>query len=669
MGLPSSYPWPSLCLLLLLILPLFFAVVAPVSAADTVLEDSAVVAGSKYSDLLSRTLSQYQKKDVPFSFPNYEKKKGLYRSDIHINLVGGKTKSLIRDKLQIYDSNFFVSAFVNQLLLESEALGTVIYPTTTLSDSLTTLSTFKDRNLDANTPIRTFWPQELNPKTNRWEPRPTNIMKMIKTQGSVAGAFKKIILSLPFGDSIWKSVENIINAPAQYLSFFFIPSDFDDTAANVVLGTRLKHTHPDLYDQWAADGNNNFLSYVTAMKKYAYTPFANDTDANLIDPRSYYFISDFLYQKQKECEEPHSTPYSECNLSLITTWAQDVDGARALEPRGMPFNVNNVDVSVVADATLAMSLALIEDIAPDTTWFDPMTQNMYKHSIDFVAWAIDSGMALKRPDIGLLYYPSVYDLYWFVSRHVADLRKAKISSPEKFVQFPLLNYTLNTFEASMKGAGTSQILSRASRNVDWNGSEVYWEDFIGGNDTGLLGGKIDRGGDRTFTTAVALNALFDTWTVPVPGTTTFKWAADVPPATKGTFKDALKYLSANYQDSKQAYNPFFSGDLKGRSTFPYVYPHNVLEHLDGSPLVNVTRKDMATGTVLCAVSGMIDATTYASMMNIPQAPAMYPNLKPPQYFTGFNDVQVDVIFPYWSSSALTYSFTLLALSKDAALVA
>ena len=118
------------------------------------------------------------------------------------------------------------------------------------------------------------------------------------------------------------------------------------------------------FKRWARDGAN-LKSLAAGVKEYAYRPFSQNWDENSIDPRTYFFADEFLYQKQRECNTT-----GDCSLAIITTWAQNLTQARDLEPRGMPFNINNIDASVVADQILAVVMAQLNEITDDNEWFD-----------------------------------------------------------------------------------------------------------------------------------------------------------------------------------------------------------------------------------------------------------------------------------------------------------
>jgi len=92
-----------------------------------------------------------------------------------------------------------------------------------------------------------------------------------------------------------------------FLRAFHIPPDFDDTFINIGLGSLLKESNePSLYNEWAKT-NSNVTSAFVALKKYAYRPYSSDRNQNSIDPRTYFFLREFISN-------------SDDSLALVPTW-------------------------------------------------------------------------------------------------------------------------------------------------------------------------------------------------------------------------------------------------------------------------------------------------------------------------------------------------------------
>lgn len=93
---------------------------------------------------------------------------------------------------------------------------------------------------------------------------------------------------------------------------FHIPPDFDDTFVNIGLGSLLKESQfTDLYKEWK-NVNTNITSAFTALKKYAYRPFSPDTNQNSIDPRTYFYLRNFLTENLTK------------SAALVPTWVRFV---------------------------------------------------------------------------------------------------------------------------------------------------------------------------------------------------------------------------------------------------------------------------------------------------------------------------------------------------------
>ena len=94
-----------------------------------------------------------------------------------------------------------------------------------------------------------------------------------------------------------KFIENIHSSGDELAGLqkvFCIPPDFDDTYLNLGLGatlSKLKYQYPKTYTNWLQN-NSNIDHLVEITVKYAYEPFSNDLNKNLIDPRTYFYVSD-----------------------------------------------------------------------------------------------------------------------------------------------------------------------------------------------------------------------------------------------------------------------------------------------------------------------------------------------------------------------------------------
>jgi len=248
------------------------------SKSTTVTESGSTVPFS--SDLQARikelfgdvTKSQF-KKDKPYKppFDLYEQS-GVYPSWIHVNLVGDPELAFARNVLSVLDDNMFVTAFIEQVLLEASqfevfsavadskelnhqlelALGAIAsyaeksLPTGTItrvrtinlisiylhlhissSAQLTSTHLMNSNQLITNfhstslTPNqKTFWPEFIENGT--YVTQPVNIHNIIESETSLSDYFEKILDDLG-QQKLWDRLAPILLLPSRYLSAFFLP--------------------------------------------------------------------------------------------------------------------------------------------------------------------------------------------------------------------------------------------------------------------------------------------------------------------------------------------------------------------------------------------------------------------------------------------------------------
>lgn len=144
----------------------------------------------------------------------------------------------------------------------------------------------------------------------------------------------------------------------------------------------------------------------------------------------------------------------------------------------MPFNTNNVDLTVNANSLYGLNSLLTTlpaNQAEDLFGSDADLRGIYKNVTNLLYYGINSGIVLKRIDLVLTYYPSEFDFYWFVSRNVHLLRSTKINTGS--LPYPEMDYALSVLEEVMLNKGIQQILSLA--HYTDNNSSIYWEGFLG----------------------------------------------------------------------------------------------------------------------------------------------------------------------------------------------
>lgn len=124
----------------------------------------------------------------------------------------------------------------------------------------------------------------------------------------------------------------------------------------------------------------------------------------------------------------------------------------------------------------------------DTTWFDDDIQMIYENTTTLITWQIDHNFT-ARPDFALPYYPPIFTFYWFTSRTL-NLLTSTDELPNVLIRCrDMLAHTLRN--------NMTDIIINAAHTKD---DLIYFEEFLGNGD------------DRIYSTAMAVNALFYTWT-------------------------------------------------------------------------------------------------------------------------------------------------------------
>lgn len=252
---------------------------------------------------------------------------------------------------------------------------------------------------------------------------------------------------------------------------FQIPADFDDTFVNIGLGSLLK-TFQGLshqpYLSWLSN-NTNISSAVYALKKYAYNPLSEDLDRNCIDPRSYFYLRNFLHEVLQDRQD---------QLLLVPTWIDDISQSRSTYYKGysMPFNINNVDLTVSANVIYGLTSGVLSDLQDPKSWFDEEVQTIYDNTTLLIAYEISHNFS-SRPDLALTYYPSMYNFYWFISR-VLNLLNSYGSLP-----YPVLERAKERLNKALREDVTSDLLKRAKTEKN----QMYFDDFLGDADTNIFG--------------------------------------------------------------------------------------------------------------------------------------------------------------------------------------
>jgi len=253
---------------------------------------------------------------------------------------------------------------------------------------------------------------------------------------------------------------------------FHIPADADDTFVNIGLGGLLeKSKYETAYSKWQQD-NPNIDIPIKAGTEYNYQPFgpqSTDINKGLVDPRSYFYLRNFLYERQNQ---------SAYSLSLPTTWMISFTENAKLgsDKIRMPFNLDNIDMTVSANVLYGLTAAALSNWTLDTDWFD---EGMYSDIVDMFIYEMSHNFT-NRPDLALTYYPSKFVFYWFTSR-TSQLLKA--ASLVRKLPFSAMQNALNKLEPYLRSNLTNALLKEAV----YNKSLAYYDDFLGNGDKDIFG--------------------------------------------------------------------------------------------------------------------------------------------------------------------------------------
>ena len=212
---------------------------------------------------------------------------------------------------------------------------------------------------------------------------------------------------------------------------------------------------------------------------------------------------------------------------------QNIEEQRVLKTKkiSMPFNLNNVDVTVAANSVFGITSGSIYNINGFGDLFLNNTdlQAIYLNSTKFISWAISTNFS-SRPDLAQVYYPSTFNFMWYASRtlflieneyqkYIHCKQQNSASNNEFIIRFESLQAIL--FEAkfylqeAFENAATQDLL-KWSIPTDSSRSQIYFRDFLGLNDTSVFNKPEQNNEDSIFTTSQALNILISTWTFQNP---------------------------------------------------------------------------------------------------------------------------------------------------------
>jgi hypothetical protein len=205
-------------------------------------------------------------------------------------------------------------------------------------------------------------------------------------------------------------------------------------------------------------------------------------------------------------------------------------------------------------------------------------QIMYKSTLDLLIWAVKNDRMRKRPDLSLLYYPSIFDFYWLVSRTFSTLKNFNFNGhPNKH----FFHKAVNKLDSVLKGEATDQIMSRIKQSDDGR----YFPDLLGNHEA------VNRGEDIIFSTGLALNSLLKIWTTDILDGVKIK--AIKYDTTHSNFQkyrinevndDIVKYIINAFDPflGPEVENIFFSGSVKNINSYAFYYPAYFNNFINGT---------------------------------------------------------------------------------------
>ncbi|KAH3781364.1 hypothetical protein DPMN_159191 [Dreissena polymorpha] len=248
-------------------------VLIPTSHAEKL---SRNVAKSTVESLFNIVTSEQVKRDTPFIPPLFwEKKRGMWESDVRFYFHGHEELFLMREAFKIYDDNMFATAWIASCILESFRYGNGPKPTEeAMTAAVRSIAEYHDKNVNYSNSLMTFWPQKYNATFKAWSSYPYNLHHFFDIAASTNfSAFEQFLDKIGLHD-IEVIMARLLASVNGYLHAFMIPPDFDDTFVNLGLGSLLaemKDEFPETHAQWQSQ-NTNVTSVFDALKKYAYRP-------------------------------------------------------------------------------------------------------------------------------------------------------------------------------------------------------------------------------------------------------------------------------------------------------------------------------------------------------------------------------------------------------------
>jgi hypothetical protein len=582
-------------------------------------------------------LEEQCKKDIEFRPfpPRFNQIEGIFKSYIHINNSGDHNdigQYALREKLNCMDMNMFVTNFVLTIFAESHELGAIELRKDIFLKGFKGMNQFRDKNYKDEIPIYTFWRQKNFGEY--WGQYPDTMVGLMNNQPNTKWLIKICErLGLKRFADFLKTFNGYWDMFSQA---YIIPSDLDDTFTSLALTSYLKYFNiPEFNSAWV-DKNKNIKGLFKEIKRLVYKPFSSEEPANPLDPRTYFWIHEYVIKMKNENKLNFSIP-----MTWLWSWEQEKHSFKHVS---IPFHGNNIDLNVVSNFLYGISNLAIYD-KESNQYFDDEFLNIVENVGDLLEYVVENGIVHKRNDISLLYYPSVWDFYWMASRisSLVKNNKEKLDSSTEIAKLLLkINDKLNSV---MKKNTVDYVISQLKYKN--NNEHAFVVEFLGNyaNKT--------RNEDAVFATGLAFNTLINMFTHKINNKIAYD--EDATDEIKLIIDRMANFLlSSNSEFNVSKEGAFFSGSVHTTySGLPYYYPADFFKYFNGTSFA----PDDYT---------KIDRTASVSVYKYLTEEEFDLQLKRKHYGKDVPtkaDFFANQSFPFWSAPAITESLSLLGLSK------
>ena len=503
--------------------------------------------------------------------------------------------------------NGFVTMNVLEMLLDLNDYS-VKFDKNVYEDALMAILDHQDKNSPRYLPKFSFWTQKpiFSPNNETcFIADPTNIVGPLRIYKTLNKLINFSARRLMFPPNVKETISYVNDFSAIGGSIFSIPPDADDTGCALGISAAILRMIQLDENAWLREPASAFFSVLSdpykealdSYLKYAYKPYSANVDESVIDPRTYHWIRHFLLERNG-------------NVDLITTWFQKISEISSQEAyQKMPFSVNNIDGSVVVNGLYGILSTIAAQPSKYALKITPDLIKLLKDSLDLVNDILEKDLLASHASSILLYYPSRYAFYYFVSRLVCwmdNTSNVATGLPRQLSEIWEYRVLLRT---SMQKYGTPQMLT--FKKDDASSGVVYWDDFLGNGD---LSPNFE---DRVFSSSMAFNALVNTWTEGYrasDGSKRLRYSSDISPLLATTIERAAQFLLSKETDALPQENAFFSASVKDQNSLPFYGVTNYRKSVDGMHSLECTDNLYQGINYVFGVKGLMSEDDYSQQL-------------------------------------------------------